>query len=107
MKSLFANRNIQLNPSIRTQLLSWLVIPLLLLLVVGSGLTYGLAIEIATDAYDKSLLDSVYSVFGCVQMRGDKVIVDLPPAALAILRDNMKDKVWYQVLDDKGNVLAG
>ena len=73
----------------------------------GSGLTYGLAINLATDAYDKALLDSVYSIAGCVQAKGDKIVVDIPPAALAILKDNMNDRVLYQVLDENRHLIAG
>lgn len=97
----------RLNPSIRTQLLAWLVIPLLVLLLVGTGLCYGLAISLATDAYDKSLLDSTYAVANCVQARQGKVVLDLPPAALSLLKDDIKDHVYYQVLDQKGHLIAG
>jgi two-component system, OmpR family, sensor histidine kinase TctE len=96
-----------LNPSIRTQLLAWLVIPILVLLLVGAALTYGLAIRMATDAYDKALLDSVYSIAGCVKKQGGSLSVDIPPAALAILKDNMKDRVMYQVLDEHHKMVAG
>jgi two-component system sensor histidine kinase TctE len=98
---------VTVNPSIRTQLLAWLVIPILVLLLVGAGLTYGLAIGLATDAYDKALLDSVYSVANCVHIQQSRVIVDLPPAALAILKDDIKDRVFYQVLDERGHILSG
>ncbi|HEY9760385.1 MAG TPA: sensor histidine kinase N-terminal domain-containing protein [Oculatellaceae cyanobacterium] len=97
------------NPSIRTQLLAWLVIPILVLLLVGAALTYGLAIGLATDAYDKALLDSVYSVANCVHYHESDghIVVDLPPAALAILKDDIKDRVFYQVLDEKLQLLSG
>ena len=98
---------VTVNPSIRTQLLAWLVIPILVLLLVGAALTYGLAIGLATDAYDKALLDSVYSVANCVQFKQSRVVVDLPPAALAILKDDIKDRVFYQVLDEKLHLLSG
>lgn len=97
----------RLNPSIRTQLLAWLVIPILVLLLVGAALTYGLAIRMATDAYDKALLDSVYSIANCVKKQDGMLSVDIPPAALAILKDNMKDRVMYQVLDDHHRIVAG
>jgi two-component system sensor histidine kinase TctE len=35
------------------------------------------------------------------------VVVDLPPAALAILKDDIKDRVFYQVLDEKIHILSG
>ncbi len=83
------------------------MIPILVLLLVGAGLIYGLAISLATDAYDKALLDSVYSVLNCVHLKNGQTIVDLPPQALAILRDDIKDRVYYQVTDEKGNLIAG
>ncbi len=97
----------KVNPSIRTQLLAWLVIPILVLLLVGTGLMYGLALNLTADAYDKSLLDSVYSVAACVRYQKGKIVVDLPPQALAMLKDNIKDKVYYQVLDENGHVIKG
>ncbi len=98
----------KVNPSIRTQLLAWLVIPLLVLLLVGTGLMYGLSINLATDAYDKSLLDSVYEVSSFISATdAGKIVVDLQPQALKMLKDNLKDKVFYQVLDEKGRIIAG
>ena len=97
----------RLTPSIRTQLLFWLVIPILVLLSVGVALSYGLAIGLATDAYDKGLLDSVYAIARCIERKGDKIVVDVPPAALAILQDDISDKVYYQVLDKDGKLIAG
>lgn len=97
----------RLTPSIRTQLLFWLMIPILVLLSVGTALSYGLAIGLATDAYDKALLDSVHSIARCIERHGDKIVVDVPPAALAILQDDVSDKVYYQVIDKTGVVIAG
>jgi len=97
----------RLNPSIRTQLLCWLLIPLLVLLVLDCLLTYGLAIKLATGAYDQSLLDSVYSVASCLDVKNGKIVADLPPTALAILKENIVDSTWYQVLDVHGNLIAG
>jgi two-component system sensor histidine kinase TctE len=97
----------KLNPSIRTQLLLWLVTPILVLLIGSAWVTYAVAIGLTTEAYDKALLDSVYSVAACVQVRHNKVVVDLPPPALAILLESMKDHVYYQVLDNGGRLLAG
>ncbi|MGH9549511.1 MAG: sensor histidine kinase N-terminal domain-containing protein, partial [Terriglobales bacterium] len=93
--------------SIRTELLCWLVIPILVLLSVGVALNYGLAISMATDAYDKALIDSVYCISRCVQERNGKISVDLPPAALEILRDDVSDKVYYQVVDKDLNLISG
>jgi two-component system sensor histidine kinase TctE len=93
--------------SIRTQLLLWLVIPMMVLLLVGGAFSYGLAISLATDAYDRGLLDTVYSIARCIERKGDKITCDVPPAALAIMQDDVNDRVYYQVLDEKLNLIAG
>jgi len=83
------------------------VIPILVLLLVGTALSYGLAISLATDAYDRGLVDEVYSIARCIQRKDGKLICDVPPTALALLQDDIHDKVYYQVLDQKLNMIAG
>ena len=93
-------------PSLRRQLLYWLMIPVLVLWLVGALVTYGLAIAFATEGYDQALVDSVHSIASHIVGRGDRVVVDLPPIALEILKDNVKDRLYYQVKDSRGDVIA-
>jgi two-component system, OmpR family, sensor histidine kinase TctE len=93
--------------SIRRQLLGWLLIPILSLWVVGSIITYVLAIDFANNAYDNALLDSARAVASRLVFREDSVSVDMPPAAQSILKFNEKDSFFYQVLDQHGSLLSG
>lgn len=96
----FANR------SIRSRLLIWLMIPIMVLWLAGAVITYGLSMGFATDAYDDGLLDSAHSIASRILVHGDDIMVDLPPVALDLLKDNNRDKIYYQVIS-KGRVIAG
>jgi two-component system sensor histidine kinase TctE len=79
----------------------------LVLLSVEVAFSYGLAVKLATESYDKGLYDDVVAISRCVKRKGDNLFVDVPPAALSILRDDPSDKVFYQVLDSNCKVIAG
>ena len=42
-----------------------------------------------------------------MNLASGKLQVDLPPAALAILRENKQDKLFFQVLDRRGRLRSG
>lgn len=83
------------------------MIPIMVLWFAGAIVTYGLSMGFATDAYDDGLLDSAHSIASRILVHGDVIIVDLPPVALDLLKDNMRDKIYYQVLNSEGKVIAG
>src|SRR5688572_18909864 len=93
--------------SIRRQLLSWLLIPITTLWIVGAGITYILAIDFANNAYDDALLDSARAVSSRLSFQHHSTAVDLPPAAQDILKYNEKDDFFFQVLTSKGRLLSG
>lgn len=93
--------------SIRRHLLSWLLLPILLLCLVGAGLTYGIAVDFATDAYDDALLDSAHSVANRLRFKHSELTIDMPPAARAILKHGDKDATYYQIIDTNGQVING
>lgn len=94
-------------PSLRRQLLFWLMLPVFLLWLSGAAITYTLAIDFATDAYDQSMLDMLYSLAGHTIEKNGVVVVDLPPVALEVLKDSVTDSFYYQVIDESGHRLAG
>ena len=93
--------------SIRQRLLLWLLIPLSSLWVVSSAITYFLAESYAEDLYDAQLLNSADSVIGRLRLHENGVDADLPPAAVALLRHNFKDRVYFQVIKSNGTLLDG
>ena len=68
-----------------------------------------LASHFANDSYDRNLINTAGSVAARVRKNNDNtVVVDLPPAALAILRHtNPNDKFFYQILKPDLTPLAG
>ena len=97
----------RLASSIRSQLLAWLLIPILTLWLVGAVLTYVMAINFATDAYDNALLDSARTLIARLRFDPDRVGVELSPEAQAIFKESQKDKFFYQVIGPSGTIRAG
>lgn len=93
--------------SIRKQLLTYLLIPLCSLVILGGLFAYGLAFTVANYTYDRWLINSADSVVGRLRWRKTGVVVDMPPAAQAILRYSGKDKIYYQVLRQDGTRISG
>ena len=96
-----------LTSSIRRHLLSWLLIPITTLCFIGACVTYGLAVDFATDAYDDSILDCAHSVVSILRYSKSELTVDMPSAARAILKHGDKDITYYQIINSKGDVING
>ncbi|MBX9722472.1 MAG: sensor histidine kinase N-terminal domain-containing protein, partial [Candidatus Obscuribacterales bacterium] len=93
--------------SIRRHLLSWLVLPITTLCFIGACVTYGLAVDFATDAYDDALLDCAHSVANRLRFKSSQLMVDMPPAARAILKHGDKDNLFYQIIGNDGDIING
>ncbi len=100
---------IAFNFSIRRQLLCWLMIPITVILAVDTVIANFIAVEFANDAYDDSLIDSASAVASRVNFnsKDGRPVIDLSKSALSFLKSNQKNTIYYQVLDSKGNYLAG
>jgi two-component system sensor histidine kinase TctE len=96
-----------LTSSIRRQLLAWLLLPIMTLWLIGAILTYVMAINFATDAYDNSLLDSARTLIARLRFDPDHFDVDLSPEAQAIFKESQKDKFFYEVVGPTGITRAG
>ena len=93
--------------SIRRHLLCWLLIPILSICFIGACVTYYLAVNFATDAYDDALLDCAHSVANRLRYTKSTLTVDMPPAARAILKHGDKDNLYYQIIGSNGEVING
>jgi two-component system, OmpR family, sensor histidine kinase TctE len=97
----------QNNNSIRIQLLLSLLVPLCLLWFISALVAFYLAVGFANSAYDHGLANSADSVAARLRSDGERILVDLPPAAQAILRHNDKDKFYFQILRKDGTRISG
>lgn len=93
--------------SLRRLLLGWLLIPLLVLLALGSVGTFYMARNAANDAYDKELLDPMLALAQYIQVVNGKPVLNLPPGARDLLLVNAYDNIYYQLVAADGTRLAG
>ena len=93
--------------SLRRQLTYWLIGPLLLLVVAGSFVSYRIALDAATKAYDSALLDPVLAIASHLRRTGSRLELDLPSIAIEALRIDTEDRVYYQVLGPDSELIAG
>jgi two-component system sensor histidine kinase TctE len=93
-------------PSLRAQLLRWLILPLAALFAAGALAAYVSAVRLATDAYDKALLDPALAIADRLRAGADRVELDMPPGLLEALRVDATDDVYYAVRDGE-RLIAG
>ena len=93
--------------SLRLRLTYWLIGPLLLLVAVGSFVSYRIALDAANNAYDSALLDPVLAIAGHIRRTGNRIELDLPSIAIEALRFDTADRVFYQVLGPGDELVAG
>ena len=91
---------------IRTLLLGWLLVPLALVLVGSAVASYTTALRIATEAYDRALLDPALAIAQRLSAADGRVELDLSPAALEALRVDSSDRIYFAVTA-RGRLVAG
>lgn len=93
--------------SIRRRLLAML----LALFVIGLGALYllvrGYAQQTADTTYDQLLRASVLSMADSLQLVQNEWQMDMPYAALALLEQAPRDRVFYRVATGDGNLISG
>jgi two-component system sensor histidine kinase TctE len=93
--------------SIRLNLLKLLAAPLLIINLVGGGLTYWLAWAPAEMAFDQSLADAAWALVPRLRETEGKILIDLPKQAEQILRVDHFDAIYFTVRDVEGKTIAG
>jgi two-component system, OmpR family, sensor histidine kinase TctE len=94
--------------SIRWRLFVTLFVPAAAVLIAGTATTYLTVVPPFIDAYDQSLLESALAIAAHVQPGADgRLELSLPPDALAIVRADSKDAVFFRVTSADGTFVAG
>ncbi|WP_225984790.1 sensor histidine kinase [Noviherbaspirillum aerium] len=93
--------------SIRSDLLKWLITPLVVINFIGALLIYMLAWGPAQDALDDNLAEAAYDLQAHVRLNGNRIELDLSDQAERMLRVNRTDSLFYVVRDISGNTIAG
>ena len=94
-------------PLLRTQLLRWLLIPLLVLLAVDTAISLVLSNHFSKNAYDKALIEIGHELSLQVSRSGASIALDLPEVASRLLLQDTQDTLYFELLDPKGQRIAG
>jgi two-component system sensor histidine kinase TctE len=94
--------------SIRWRLFGTLFVPAAVVLIAGTVTTYMTVVPSFTAAYDQALLESALAIAAHVKPDPDgRLELSLPPDALAIVRADSKDSVFFRVSSADGTFIAG
>lgn len=96
-----------LRPSLRRQLLMWLLLPQFLLWGLGAGITYELSLRFANQANDRALLSASRSLARQIKPLDSGLLIDLPKAAQQILEEDPQDQLRYTVSSPPGQFILG
>jgi len=94
-------------PSLFGEILDWMLAPLLVVWPVSVAVIWALAYSIASGPYDRALQANVMALSNQIGYANDRVLVNLPAAASAILRYDETDEIFYQVRGPRSEVLVG
>ena len=92
---------------LRSQLLTWLFIPLLLLLIIDTFVTYWVAIEFSRRAYDRSLVEIAREISMHLKESGTGVALVLPQDSRQILLTDPEDRIYFEVSRLDGSFVEG
>jgi two-component system sensor histidine kinase TctE len=94
-------------PALRRQLLTWLLGPLVVLLVLDSGAAWWNAQRFANLAYDRALQEIGRELALHVHLAGGRPQLHLPPDARKVLLTDTEDRLYFRVLAADGALLGG
>ena len=93
--------------SLRSQLVAWLLVPLLFFVAVSAWVTYRNAVDTANLVQDRMLLGSARIIAEQIRVEEGVVQVVIPPAALELFESSFQDRVYYRIASPLGNMLSG
>ena len=93
--------------SIRSQLLKWLLIPMLALVVIDSTFLYHFAGKLEQKAFDRALLDTANDIAQFLKESSTKGLVGLDNDTKHMLLSDSTDQMFYSVKDVQGKTILG
>lgn len=93
--------------SLRLRLLVWVLVPMLGALALSAWLSWHAAHDTASLQQDRRLLASAETMAEQVRWQNGDVVARTPLAALEMFASSAHDRVYFEVRDDAGDVLAG
>ncbi|MDB6061615.1 MAG: signal transduction histidine kinase [Verrucomicrobiaceae bacterium] len=96
-----------INNSLRGTLLHHLTLILLPTLLIGTALTYFVAVHRVRDVFDMNLLDVAHDLQRAVEVRDGRLVLDLPPAAQEMVRTANRDRISYVLWNPQQGLIGG
>jgi two-component system sensor histidine kinase TctE len=93
--------------TLRRKLLTWLLLPTLILWCLSTVVTYFVTWWFVNHAYDYALVDSAYDLAGQISNKGGRASLDLSGSALQMFLSDEVDTIYYNVINKDGTVLSG
>ncbi len=94
--------------SLRKRLLAWLLLPAVLILTAGTLGDYFTVLPPYRDAFDQVLFDAAVAVSGHIRTDAQgRRTLSLPADAIAILRYDSYDSIFFKITTDAGEYIAG
>lgn len=91
----------------RRRLLRFLLAPLALLLGIGIFIDYQTGAMSIRRAYDQVLREAALAVAAHVRNEHGRIVADLPPQAIELLRSDSRDTIYYVVRGPHGELISG
>lgn len=93
--------------TLRRKLLTWLLLPLLILFFLRVAYTYYYANELATRVYDRMLFTLTSSLSQQIIFDSGKPHIELPQTAIELLMSDEIDLLYFAIRNEQGNVIDG
>lgn len=93
--------------SLQRHLLTWLLLPQLVLWLAAAFVTYNVAERYANKAIDASLTTATRALARQVKPLGNGLFIDFPKAAQDIIEADPDDRVYYMVSTPPGQFILG
>lgn len=95
-------------PTIRRRLLLLLLPPALAILLAGTLIDFFASIVPVEGAYDQALIDSALAIAAHVSLSPEgHPVLSLPAAAVAVLKTDSFDSIYFRVSTRRGQYIAG
>ena len=93
--------------SLKQQLMLWLLLPLFLVLLTSSIVSYYRALHFANLAYDRALFRAALALADEIDVQGKQVVLDLPQVARDLLVYDKDDVIYYRITAPDNKLVAG
>ena len=93
--------------TLRSQLIGWLAVPLLVLWLISTLVDYDIAKRFVNLAYDRQLLEAALDIGRNIKRVENQIYIDLPDVALQMLQSREYDRLYYLVIGPDNEYISG